>query len=691
LKFKKIDNILMKNLLIKMFFVGWFLFIASYCFGQLRPQNPEHKKFNPAYHYYPSGDPTGLFFIDGKYYNNWGSAYSTDLVHWKFSASGRDGLRRRLSDSTLTKAVRDSLTARIPRLGGTGIVLIDRKNVSGLGNEGRVPLISLFHNDSQPWGNQIIGLAYSNDTAKTWTRYEKYPVLDINNREFRDPNIFWYEPTKKWIMVIVLAEAPKVKFFSSDNLKDWTFTSEFGPWGAVGGVWECPDFFPLAVDGDPNKIKWVLAMSVQPLSGQYFIGDFDGKRFTLDPAYSKQLSYDKYIPQGTVLFDFERGLDDWEMEGEAFLEAPSNQALIGQGAVMGHFGRFYLNGHHKKGQASGKLTSPPFNITKKYINFLAGGNYNPENQLINLIVDGKKVYSQTGNNSGGLLWSYWDVSQYLGKEGRIEVVDKGNGNILADQFMLSDEPAKTDREKAFWLDYGPDFFAVRSWGSYAPNEKRRIWSAWMGSWRYAGVEPVRGIQTVPRSVALKTFPEGVRLVQSPIQELESLRKNFKNTGEAIFEGVWKSDKIKVPKNTYELMVEIENISAEEFGIKIGVGNNQQTVVGYKVKDEEIYVDRQKSGLVDFSGLFPQLNQGSLKNRNNTLTLHLFVDNSSIEVFANGGEACISSKIYPDPASTGIEFFSAKGKVKIKSIKLWDLESINVEKTLPNPKNLAVSK
>ena len=657
------------------------LLTITYCFGQPRPQNPEHRKYNPSYHYYPSGDPTGLFYLNGRYYNNWGSAYSTDLVHWKYSPYGRDAIRLRLSDTTLPKALRDSLMTKMPRLGGSGTIVIDRNNTSGFGKDGKPPLISLWHNDTQPWGNQVVGLAYSNDTAKTWVRYDKYPVLDINNREFRDPLVFWYEPTKNWIMAIGLAEAPKVKFFSSPDLKDWTFLSEFGPWGAVGGVWECAEFFPLAVDGDPNKTKWLLALSVQPLNGQYFIGDFDGKKFTLDPSFVQHLSYDKYIPQGTVLFDFERGSDEWKMEGEAYLESPSNQALLGQGAVMGHFGRFYLNSHHKRGQASGKLTSPAFMITKKYINFLYGGTHDIGKQSLNLNVDGKAVRTQTGNNSGGLLWTSWDVSDFLGKEARIEAVDKGNGFILADQFMLCDERAKTDREKAFWVDYGPDFFAVRAWSNYPENEKRRIWTAWMGSWRYAGVEPVRGLQTVPRTVSLKTFPEGIRLVQTPIKELETLRKPLKSAGEATFEGVWKIDKIKPSKNTYELIAEIENISAEKFGVKVGVGINQETVVGYSVKDEEVYVDRRKSGLVNFSGLFPQLNKGPLKNRNNTLTLHLFVDNSSIEVFANNGEAAISSKIYPDPSSLGIELFSNKGKVKIKSVRLWELESIELERSL----------
>lgn len=655
-------------------------------------QKPEYKKYNPAYHFYPSGDPTGLFYMGGKYYENWGTAFSDDLVHWKYNSGSLMALRSRLSDSSIPRQVRDSLIARIPRLGGSGTIVIDKNNTSGFGKDGKPPLISLWHNDSQPWGNQIVGIAYSNDTAKTWTRYEKYPVVDVNNREFRDPKVFWYEPTKSWIMAIGLAEAPKVKFFSSPNLKDWTFMSEFGPWGAVGGVWECADFFPLAVDNNPANTKWVLAISVQPLNGQYFIGDFDGKKFTLDPSFARQLSIDKYMPQGTVLFDFERGMDEWKTEGDAFSESPSNQALLGQGAAMGYFGRFYLNSFHGRGQSTGKQTSPAFQITKKYINFLAGGNYNPENLAVNLLVDGKVVRTQTGNNSGGMQWFSWDVAEFLGKSAQIEAADKGPGAILADQFMLCDEPAKQEREKAFWIDYGADFFAVRSWNNYAENETRRIWMGWMGSWRYAGTEPVRGIQTIPRSIELKTFPEGIRLVQTPIKELESLRTTAKNTGEATFEGIWKNDKIKPSKNNYEMIVELENISAEEFGVKIGVGNNQQTVIGYEVKNEELYVDRRKSGLVDFSGLFPQLNKGPLrKSKDNTLKLHIFVDNSSIEVFANDGQTVISSKIYPDPSSTGIEFFSTKGSIKIKSVKVWELQSIELEKTLPDLKNLTSSK
>jgi fructan beta-fructosidase len=657
------------------------LVAVAFVFGQPRAQKPEYKKYNPSYHFYPSGDPTGLFYLGGQYYNNWGTAYSSDLIYWKRTKSG--SIRQRLQDSTLSVATRDSLRVRLAasRLGGSGTIVVDWNNTSGFGKDGKPPIVSIWHNDTQPWGNQVVGIAYSNDTAMSWTRYEKFPVLDVNNREFRDPLVFWYEPTKNWVMAIGLAEASKVKFFKSSNLKEWIFMSEFGPWGSVDGVWECADFFPLPVDGNPDKIKWVLAVSIQPLSGQYFIGDFDGKRFTLDSSYVLDLSYDKYLPRGKILFDFEKGLDSWVIEGEAFNQSPSNQALNGQGAVRGYFGRYFLNSQNSNRPSQGRLLSPSFTIDKPFLNFLAGGQHDLGKQEINLIVDNKKVSSQSGNNplsfnwGGGLLWCGWDVSEFLGKEGRIEIKDSSNGYILADQFMLCEEMASTDREKAFWIDYGPDFYAVRSWMSYAENEKRRIWTGWMGSWRYAGDEPVRGLQTVPRSVELKTFPEGIRLVQNPIKETESLRSTSKSATEIPLEGIWKADKIKPSKNNYELVVEIQNIDAEEFGLKLGVGNNQHTLVGYNVSEEKIYVDRRKSGLISFSDLFPQKNSGPLKNRTNTLKLHIFVDNSSVEVFANNGETVISSKIYPDGSSTGIEFFSNKGKIIIRSIKLWELKSI----------------
>lgn len=655
------------------------LISCAHAFGQYRDQNPDFVKYNPTYHFYPSGDPTGLFCFGGLYYNNWGIASSSDFVHWQYVPNGL--AKKMMANPSLPKAVRDSIR-RANRLGGSGTIVIDKDNCSGLGKNGNPPLLSFWHNDSDPWGNQVVGLAYSNDTAKSWIRYKKFPIVDINSREFRDPKVFWYQPEKKWIMAIGWADVPKIKFFSSTNLIDWEFMSDFGPFGAIKGVWECVDLFPLPVDGNPENVKWVLSVSVQPLSGQYFIGKFDGKCFTLDTEFAMDIKKDDYLPKGEVLFDFEKGINDWKMEGDAFIESPANQALLRQGAIMGKEGQFFINSHHDGAKSTGKITSPEFKITKGYINFLEGGGYMPGFESINLLVDGKIVCSQTGNNSGGLQWAAWDVSGFKGKKGNIEIVDNatdGAGYIYADHFMQCDEPAKiAEREKAFWIDYGPDFFAVRSWNNYPANEKRIIWSGWMGSWRYGGTEPVRGMQSVPREVKLRTFPEGVRLLQSPVKELESLRKTHLKADVAGFEGIWIPAKFKPTKNNYELVVEFENVSAEDFGLKLCVGGSQKTVVGYNAATEELYVDRRHSGYDKTISLFSQMYKGPLKNMTNTVKLHIFVDNCSVEVFANDGETVISSKIYPDASSLGIEFFSNRGMVKVKSADLWELESIGLD-------------
>ena len=309
---------------------------------------------------------------------------------------------------------------------------------------------------------------------------------------------------------------------------------------------------------------------------------------------------------------------------------------------------------------------------------MSGGNYIPESESINLLVNDKIVRSQTGNNSGGLRWTAWDVSEFLGKFASIEIVDKSiSGAIYADYFILTDKAVYTGRQKAFWINYGADFFAVRSWNNYAENETRRIWTAWMGSWRYGGTEPVRGIQTIPIQLTLKTFPEGMRLIQNPIVELQSLRNSMREIKENIFEGIWKPEKIAPSRNCYEIETEFALQTADSFGIQLCIGNGEKTIVGYSVKDQELYVDRRNSGLDNFIGLFKEISKGPLKNRSNNVKLHIFVDNSSIEVFANDGETVLSSKFYPDPSSTGIQFFSHGGKVKIKSFKIWDLESVDM--------------
>lgn len=637
-------------------------------------------KYSPDYHFFPSIDPTGLFYYGGMYFLNWGSASSKDLVHWQLTEFGRG--RTRMFGGTGTSSQGPPPQAKSQVISGmSGSVVIDWKNTSGLGKDGIPPLIAL------QMASNNKSIAYSNDTARTWIRSEKPAIIPNTTDTYRDPKVFWYEPDKKWILVLPSCEIQEIKFYSSKNLVDWEYMSKFGPWGAVAGQWECADFFPLPVDGNDSQTKWVLEISLQPRNGEYFIGDFDGSKFTLDKEFIDQLSYKKYVPEGDMLFDFERGLDGWLTEGKAFNDCPTVAE-----ETNGKTGYRCIK---SSGQEKGKLTSPEFMISRNFINFLVGGGYFPGDECVNLLIDGKIVRTQTGNSGNAhLTWTGWDVKEYKGKIARIEIIDNMGGRgmftkgyIYCDAIMLADDLPKTPYreynpgwEKAFWVDYGADFYAVRSWGNYAPGEKRTIWAGWMGIWTYAFSEPILGIFSVPRSLELKTFPEGIRLIQNPIKELESLRTSHRTAESKTFEGFWEPKKFAPVQNAYEMIVEFENISAGEFGVNLCTGENDRTIVGYNAGSEEIYVDRRNSGYDEFSPVFPSVNRGPLKNRNNLTRLHIFVDKCSVEVFGNNGEITLSSKIYPDPASVGISFFSNNGKVKIKSLEIWDLGSINLNGT-----------
>src|SRR5687768_16479998 len=202
----------------------------------------------PGYHFTPPqnfmNDPNGLVFYDGEYHlfyqhnpfgdvwgrMSWGHAVSRDLVHW-----GHFPVALQEEDGIMIFS---------------GSTVVDWQNTSGFGTEDNPPLVAIYtgHTDIE----QTQNIAYSTDRGRSWIKYEGNPVIAIGAREFRDPKVFWHEPTKQWVMVSVLADQHKVRFDGSSDLKHWTYLSDFGPAGAVNGWWECPDLFPLAIEDQPE-------------------------------------------------------------------------------------------------------------------------------------------------------------------------------------------------------------------------------------------------------------------------------------------------------------------------------------------------------------------------------------------------------------------------------------------------------
>ena len=328
-------------------------------------------------------DPNGLVYYKGLYHlffqhnpngntwgnMSWGHATSPDLVHWS-----EQPLAIPQTFNSAGESIEDIFS---------GSAVVDTNNTSGFGTKKNPPMVAVYtsaYTSKHPTlaGRQAQSLAYSTDEGQTWTKYAGNPVLDIGSGEFRDPKVFWYAPAKQWRMVVVRALEHKVDIYGSPNLKTWTQLSEFGPAGATGGAWECPDLFPLAVDGNPRHIKWVMVVNLNPggiaggSGGQYFVGDFDGTTFTSDdpPSYTP--------PTGTVLEDFENPtFGSWTTSGDAFGDAPTAGNAPGQGGVAGYLGDQLANSFHGGDGARGTLTSPDFAINQDYLNFLVGGGNHP--------------------------------------------------------------------------------------------------------------------------------------------------------------------------------------------------------------------------------------------------------------------------------------------------------------------------
>ncbi len=210
-------------------------------------------------------DPNGLLWHKGEYHlffqhnphgakwghMSWGHAVSTDLLNW----------------SELPVAISEDDDGAI----FSGSAVSD-------GDE--IVAIYTRHTDTQ----QVQCIARSSDNGRTFTKFEYNPVLDEGKKDFRDPKVFRYKD--HWIMCVAQPIERQISFYKSFDLVHWQHLSNFGPAAAIDGIWECPDLFPLEVDG---KEVWVLLVSLNPggLYGsgtQYFVGDFDGENFS--PKYS---------------------------------------------------------------------------------------------------------------------------------------------------------------------------------------------------------------------------------------------------------------------------------------------------------------------------------------------------------------------------------------------------------------------
>ena len=243
----------------------------------------------PSVHLTPEAnwmnDPQKPFLLDGVWhyyylYNAdypdgngtaWYHATSTDLVHWKDEGVAIDKYANGLGDIW------------------TGTAVVDEKGTAGFGEGAVIALVT-----QQVDGVQRQSLFVSRDGGYRFESFEGNPVMENPGvADWRDPRVFWDDAAGRWVMA--LAEHDRIGFYTSPNLRDWTYSSDFVTTDL--GVLECPDLFPMAVDGDPDDVRWVLvagangAAEGMTTGTAYWVGEWDGERFTADGSGHQWLDH----------------------------------------------------------------------------------------------------------------------------------------------------------------------------------------------------------------------------------------------------------------------------------------------------------------------------------------------------------------------------------------------------------------
>lgn len=296
------------------------------------PSSNYREPRRPQFHFSPPAgwmnDPNGLVFHAGRWHlfyqyhpagtawgpMHWGHASSADLLHWQHHpiALEPDG----------------------PRYAFSGSAVVDAANTAGFGAGRLVALYTRHDTAAEQAGQrnyQSQHLAYSEDGGLSWVPFdnENKPVIPNPGaaKDFRDPKVFWHEPTQRW--VAVLAAGDHVELWAAPDLKRWAKLSEFGQGlGSHGGVWECPDLFPLPVENSSTgERQWVLLVSVgsgAPNGGsgtQYFVGHFDGERFMLD----EESGFERDVQAGRAVW-LDEGRDHYA--SMTWAHAPGDQRVL---------------------------------------------------------------------------------------------------------------------------------------------------------------------------------------------------------------------------------------------------------------------------------------------------------------------------------------------------------------------------
>jgi fructan beta-fructosidase len=261
----------------------------------------------------------------------------------------------------------------------------------------------------------------------------------------------------------------------------------------------------------------------------------------------------------------------------------------------------------------------------------------------------------------------------------VGVGDGGPAGGTGTQYFIGSFDGKTftsdnPKDTTLWADFGADFYAAQSW-SDAPDG-RRVWLGWMNNWRYAASIPTstwRGAFTIPRDLSLKTTLDGIRLIQQLIPEFYILQ------GE---QQVWKNQRITrarqypLPASRLEIFAEfqiIPNMLANRLGLRLITDNAEATTIGYTTKSQTLYIDRSECRDSGLNPAFAGVHMAQLAPENDVIRLHILIDQSSVEVFANDGQLVLTDQLFPCTANSYLEIFSDGGEATLNALEIHKLQ------------------
>ena len=303
-----------------------------------------------------------------------------------------------------------------------------------------------------------------------------------------------------------------------------------------------------------------------------------------------------------------------------------------------------------------------------------------------------KAESQFGKNTGahGGVWECPDLFK-LPVEGTSEskwvmLVSIGSGGPnggSATQYFIGDFDGsrfKAIDDKTRWVDYGKDNYAGVTW-SDAPDD-RRIFMGWMSNWQYANevpTDPWRSAMTLPRTLQLKSVGnDEYVLFSKPVQELQKLRQTSQAIQKKTIPGSHEIDFGAIRIDQSELILDFNKSvgpAATGFGIEWTNSAGDTLLMEYSFEKDQFTLKRSISDSLNFSPEFPQKQIAPYKTGQDKLSLRIFMDWSSIELFVNDGELVLTSLTYPVQPYDKVRIFSEGGEITLDKGHIWELSSV----------------